>query len=162
MPCTYNIWHVARKSNSLYSRRLPYFTWSLMKVCEKWPFENLNIGNFAKWTEWPQPELKESDMKRPYIFKTRVPDFHPFRSTLSHFQIIAHFYDFPIESHAKIPKCHKIFKTWPNVKKSNSLYSTMAVNVPITFGWVHVKIIGRVAYWHFQPTWSCVQNRHIL
>ncbi len=40
---------------------------------------------------------------------------------------------FPIDPHVKISKCHKIFKTWPIAKKSNSLYSTMLANVLIKF-----------------------------
>ncbi len=44
------------------------------------------------------------------------------------------FYEFPIDSHLKNSKCHKIFKTWLIAKKSNSLYSTMAANVLIKFG----------------------------
>ncbi len=35
-----------------------------MKIVGAVPFENLNIGNFAKCTEWLQAELKDSDMKR--------------------------------------------------------------------------------------------------
>ncbi len=39
------------------------------------------------------------------------------------------FYAFAIDSHVKISKRHKIFKTWPIAKKSNSLYSPMVDNV---------------------------------
>ncbi len=36
-----------------------------------YPFENVNIRNFAKYTEWTQTEFKESDMKGiPYIDST--------------------------------------------------------------------------------------------
>ncbi len=63
---------------------------------------------------------------------------------------IFHILGFLIDSHVKISKCHKIFKTWPNAKKSNSLYSTMIANVLIKFGWHQMKTVGGVAFWPFQ------------
>ena len=41
-----------------------------------------------------------------------VPNFRPIRSTISHFQDIAHFRIFLLDSHVKILKYHKIFKFW--------------------------------------------------
>ena len=54
-------------------------------------------------------ELKESDMKSTLHTTVRgpqVPNFHPFRSTISRFQDIAHL-RIPIDSHVKISKYHK-------------------------------------------------------
>ena len=59
------IWQITRKSNFLY---LPNYMLSLKfdwNLNENWGssrLENLNIRNFAKRTEWPQTELKESDI----------------------------------------------------------------------------------------------------
>ncbi len=45
---------------------------------------NLNIGNFAKCTEWSQTELKESDIRSTLHIQfpgQRVHKFNPFHST---------------------------------------------------------------------------------
>ena len=60
-----------------------------------------------------------------------VPNFHLSCSTISRFQDVAHFKNFPIESHVKISKCPKFFKIWTITKKSNRLYSTMVANALI-------------------------------
>ena len=71
--------------------------WKLREV----QFENLSIGNFAKCTEWPQPELQESDMTstphRQFLW-SQVPSFHPFRSMSSRFQDIKHSWIFSLTS----------------------------------------------------------------
>ncbi len=77
----------------------------------------------------------------------RVPNFRPFRSTISHhdFRDNIHTLGFPIDSHVKISKCHK---TWPIAKKSDSLYSTILVvaNVFIKFGSHQMKTVGGEAF----------------
>ncbi len=55
--------------------------------------------NFAKCTEWPQTKLKESGIKSSLHVCTvvpRVPNFRPFRSTISHFQDLTYFRIFPL------------------------------------------------------------------
>ena len=72
----------------------------------------LKVGCFAKHTEYPQTELKESDMKSALHMQflgLRAPNLHLFRSMMT--------------PDVKISKCHKIFKIWPMAKKSNSLSS---------------------------------------
>ena len=81
----------------------------------------------------------------------RVPNFHPFCSTIIAFFKIFHILGFPIDSHVKMSKCHKICKTWPIAKKSDSLYSTMVANVLIKFGWHWIKTVGGEAFWNFRP-----------
>ncbi len=64
----------------------------------------------------------------------RVQNFHPFRSTASHFQDIAHVInDFAIDFHVIIPKCHEIFKTWSIAKASINLYSPMVASALMKF-----------------------------
>ena len=57
---------------------------------------------------------------------------------------ILHISWFPIDSHVKTTKRHKLFVTWWIAKKSNSLYSPMAANVLIKFGWHRMKTVGGV------------------
>ena len=59
--------------------------------------------------------------------------FVRFALRLTVFEII-HILGFPIDSHVKISECHKIFKTWPIAKESDSLYSTMVAYVLIKIG----------------------------
>ncbi len=50
-------------------------------------------------TEWPQTELKDSDMKSILHMEfpePGVPNFHPFRSTINRFQDNAHFRIYPL------------------------------------------------------------------
>ncbi len=61
--------------------------------------------------------------------RTAKPIFHPFRSTINHFQVIAYFKSFPSDCHVKISKCHKMFRTLPIANKCDSLCSTVVANV---------------------------------
>ena len=92
---------------------------------------NLNIGNFAKFTEWPQTELKESDMKgtlHMHFLGPRVPHLHPFRTTINRFQDIVHF--LPLTCKLIFHSAKKS-KTWLITKKINILYSITVANVDI-------------------------------
>ena len=80
-------------------------------------------------------KLKESGIKVPYIYALYDSEsqiFVRFALRLAVFEIF-HILGFPIDSHVKISKYHKIFKTCPIAKKINSLYSAMVANVLITF-----------------------------
>ncbi len=68
----------------------------------------------------------------------RVPNFHPFRSTISRFQDIAHL---PIDFHVKIPKCHNIFNSW-QIAKRLTLHSFMTVLLNIKLGPDQIKTAG--------------------
>ncbi len=63
---------------------------------------------------------------------TMSTKFHPLLSKANCFQDILHFMIY-INYHVKIPKCHRIFKTWLIAKKSNSKYSPMVANVLMKF-----------------------------
>ncbi len=66
---------------------------------KKMLFENLNIENLAKCTEWPQNELKEPDMNSTlymHLLGTRGINCPAFRSTISRFQEIEDFRIFPL------------------------------------------------------------------
>ncbi len=68
-----------------------------------------------------------------HFLAPRIPNLHACRSTISPL-------GFPIHSHVKISKCHKIFGTRPMAKKSNSLYSFMVANVLMKFGEIETKL----------------------
>ncbi len=128
------------------------FGWIGWKLGEEQIFKNCKIRNFAKCTRWPQTKLKESGIKRNLHMCTivpRVPNYHPFHSTISRFRDIRHL-GFPIDSHVIILKCHKFCEAWPIAEKSNSLYSPMVNNVLIQFGWEPAKSVIEVAFWNFQ------------
>ncbi len=150
-----NFGQIAKKSDSLYDYNTLYKVWmNRMKSGRGEKFlENSKIGNFTKCTEWSQTKFKQSGIKSTLHMSTvvpRVPNFHPFRPTISRFRDNIHILGFPIDSHVKISKCHKMFSTWPIVKKSDSLYSTVVANVLIKFGWHQMKTVGG-AFWNFQP-----------
>ena len=71
----------------------------------------------------PKMELKESDMKSTLHMQhigSRVPHFHSLCSMISLFvQNIA----LPLTPMLKFHSATIVFKTWPIVKDSNSLYS---------------------------------------
>ncbi len=88
-------------------------------------------------TEWLQTELKESDTKNilhiPFL-EPRVPNFHPFCSTISRFPYTAHFKMFPFNHMLKFQsttKCLKLSRLPRDVKYP---YSTTIVNRLIKFG----------------------------
>ncbi len=89
------------------------FGWNQMKIGRGVvSFENSKIGNFAKCTEWPQTKLKESDIKGTLHMCTvalRLPNFRPFRFTISRFQDIAHFTIFPFTPMLKFQSATKFF-----------------------------------------------------
>ena len=134
------------------------FGWIEWKLGEELSFKNCKISQSAILQSAPNDPKNQiqgiGNQKCPtYVHcRTRgpgVPSFHPFRSMINRFWDIPHF-RFPIDSHVKISKCHKIFKTWLIAKKSTSAYSTMVANVLIKFGWHRMKTVG-VAFWNFQP-----------
>ena len=61
------------------------------------------------------------------------------------------FYDFPIVSHVKISKCHKIFNRWHIGKTFITLYFHIAALLIMKFGSDWIKSVGGVAFWNFQP-----------
>ncbi len=79
----------------------------------------------------PKPNSSNRSSKVPTYMCTvvsRFPNFVCFALQLGVFKIF-HILGFLTDSHVKISKYHKIFKTWLIAKKSNSLYSTMVANV---------------------------------
>ena len=105
----FKFWQITKNSYSLNSLMTNMLTmnldWNWMKTRGAEAFENLNIGNFAKCTEWPQTKLKKSGIKNTLHMCTvvpRVPNFRPFGSTISRFQDIAHSMILPIDSYVKI------------------------------------------------------------
>ena len=63
VPQIFQFSNFGKSPKHLYSVMTALF---IIKCYENWVssgLENLNIGNFAKSTKWPQSELKESDMK---------------------------------------------------------------------------------------------------
>ena len=108
------------------------FGWNLMKTVEGVVFRKSWNRKFCKVHRMTPTKLKESGIKTALNMCTvvpRVPNFRPFRSTSGRSWDISHF-KFPFDSYVKIPKCHKIFKTWPIAKKSNIRYSTMVAQCP--------------------------------
>ena len=103
-----------KKVTAYISPWLWYFVSSLVKIwwklLKELCFKYLESEIFAKCTEWPQTKLKESGIKSTLHICTitsRVPNFRPFCSTISHFRDIPHF-RFPTDSHVKISKCYQI------------------------------------------------------
>ena len=97
------IWQIARNVTciGLYFPGLHAFSKLWLKLNENCGSNSLlkiltydGSEYFAKCTEWPQTELKESDTKCTLHMQytgPQVPNFCPFRSTISCFQDIAHF-----------------------------------------------------------------------
>ncbi len=56
------------------------------------------------------------------------------------------FYDFPIDCHVKISKCHKIFKFWQIAKTFIILHPLMTALFIIKFGSGRIKSVGGVAF----------------
>ena len=71
----------------------------------------------------------------------RVPNFRPFVSTSSRTAVykISHILGFPLDSHVKISKCHKIFIFWQLANSFINLHSTMTALFVIKFGSDRVK-----------------------
>ncbi len=129
------------------------FGWNLMKTVEGVVFRKSWNQKFAKCTKWPQTKLNELGIKSTLHMWTVVPwvpNFHPFRSTISRFSDIPHF-RFPIDSYVKISNCHKIFKFWQIAKISKFLYSPVTAVFIIKFGPDRMKTVGGLALWNFQP-----------
>ncbi len=87
------------------------------------------------YTEWPRIELKESNMKSTLhiqYMEPQVPNFLLFRSTFSTYRIIL---GFPIDSHVKISKCHKLLKCGRLPGKV--ITCTMIANALINLGLGH-------------------------
>ena len=83
----------------------------------------------------PKPKNIESLVKSALhmdFLGPRIANFRLFRSTISHFQAIAHV----IEFHVKISKCHKSFNIWHIAKIFIILYSRMTAFFIITFFWL--------------------------
>ncbi len=128
-------------------------SWNSIKTVRAVDSWNRNIGNFAKCTEWPQTELKESGMKstlRLYLQGRRGPNFHQFRSTICRFQDM-HILGFSHWLNVKISKCYKRFNFSQIAKTFVTLYSLMAALVIIKLGSDRITIVGGVAFWNLQP-----------
>ncbi len=150
------MWLISRKRISLYFPQThAFYTGGLVdngwKLCEQQqPFENLNIASFAKCAEWPS-KLRPEKYPTYGVPQTVSPKFSSVLLNGQPFSIYYTFYDFLIDSHVKIWKCHILFKAWLIVKKTNSLYSPMTANVLIKFGWHRMKTVVGVGFWNFQP-----------
>ena len=136
------------------------------KLGEDQSFKNCKIGNFFQSAPYdPKPKSRNRASKVPSICALQDPESQIFvcfalrSSVFEIFHII--FLGFPIDYHIRISKWHKIFKTWPIAKKSDSLYSTMVAKDLIKFGWHQVKTVGE-AFWNVQPhmvlCWEKVQS----
>ncbi len=103
---------------------------------------------------------KNQTLKVPYICSSWDCEYHIFisfalRSTCSRY---CPFY-ITIDSHIKISKYHKTFKSCLIAKKSTSLYSSMVANVLIKFG---SSTVGGVVFFFFKlfiSIWSCVNKK---
>ncbi len=69
------------------------------------------------------------------------------------------YFRFPLDSYVKIQKCHKIFKTWPIVKKSSSLYSTMVAQCPHKVWLTWDENCGRSSVLKFPPLYGPVLTK---
>ncbi len=114
------------------------------------PNENCRRNNTLQFPAVYDPVLRKISKSHNFPYALRSIIRFALQSAI--FKIF-HILGFPIDSHVKISKCHKIFKTCPIAKKSNSLqlYSAMVANVLIKFGWLRMKTVGGVAFWNFQP-----------
>ena len=101
----------------------------------------------SNWTQRIRHE-KYPPYHNTYI-GPQVPNFHPFCSTVSHFQDIAHFRIFPIDFHVKN---FKICNFWRIEKhqKFIILYSPMTALFITKFDSEWPKTVGGVAPWNFQ------------
>ncbi len=112
----FKFWQIAKTVIAYIRPWLWYFMWSLAeiwwKLLKEWCFEN-HIENFAKCTQWPQTKLKESGIKNTFHIYVHCSTPSPKFSSISLygqlFFEIFHILGFPIDSHVKISKCHKIF-----------------------------------------------------
>ncbi len=114
-----------------------------LKLNENWGsnslFENLNIENFEKCTEWPQTKLKESGVKgtcTPPMCTVvpRVPNFRPFGSTVIRFQDIAQFGIFLLTPVLKFQSAIKCLHFGRSPIYTITFYSLMTTLFIIKFG----------------------------
>ena len=73
----------------------------------------------------------------------RVPNFRPFRSTISRFQDIAHFRNFPL---TPVLKFHKVFNFRQIAKISISLYTLITALFVMKFRPEPMKTVGGVTF----------------
>ncbi len=104
----------------------------------------------------PKPKNIESLVKSALhmdFLGPRIANFRLFRSTISHFQAIAHV----IEFHVKISKCHKSFNIWHIAKIFIILYSRMTAFFIITFFWLRSdQNCRRSNVWEFSAPYGLV------
>ena len=107
----------------------------------------LYIRNFAKCTKWPQTKLKESSIIGALPMCTvvpRVPNFHPFRSTISCFQDIAHFRIFPLTPMLKFQSAINRLPIY-----TITFHSLMTTLFSVKFGSDRMKNGAGVVFWNF-------------
>ncbi len=104
------------------------------------------------------PQLNSNDLTRkvPYICSSQDCEskiFICFALRSATFKIFA----VALDSDVKVSKCHKIFKTWPITKKSNSLYSPTVSNVLTKLDWHWMKTVRWVTSCSIR---SCVNKKN--
>ncbi len=80
---------------------------------------------------------------------TQSPNFLPVWVYDLPFSRYSTFYDFPIDSHVKISKCHKIFKFWQIANIYHNFCSLMTPLFIIKFGSDWIKTGGGVGFSNF-------------
>ncbi len=77
----------------------------------------------------------------------RVPNFRPFRSTISRFQDVAHFRIFPLTPMVKFHKVPQFFfYFWQIAKTFITLHSLMAALFIVLCGSDWIKTVGGTAF----------------
>ncbi len=147
-----------KKSISLYSLMTNLlrikFDWNWMKTVGAAPFEHPKIDSFGKihrmTLNWAHRITHE---KYPTYSASRVPNFHPFCSTISHFQDTVHFRIFPLTLMLKFEN----FKDRQNIHNFIIIMTALFI---IKLGSDRKKTAGLVAFWNvYTPIGSHVNEK---
>ncbi len=95
------------------------------------------------WTQMTWPEMY-STWGDPYTASSKFSSVSLYGQSFSRY---CTFYDFSIDSHVEITKCHKIFKTWPIAKKATACIPsvsqsswTLIINIGFNFWRIAKKL----------------------
>ncbi len=124
------------------------FGWNLMKTWRSSVSKTVDSKILQSSPNNPKPNSVNQALNYPtYVhYGTQIPKFSSVSLYDQPFSRYFTFQDFPINSHVRISKCYKIFKTCRIAKRSNP-----PDNGLIKFGSHQMKTVGPVVIWNFKP-----------